>query len=493
MTKLKKVLLAASATTAAAGVFFAADATLAQAATETFHGGVDAKKEYIASDKQFYEPVDHEDAVNYATGAAKAASDYKKQAVAVENDKIIPQKATVAEKEGAVKEAQEKYNNANKVYTDSAKAFGVAGQDGRAIATNYAKETAAAEKAHKDAYDKADKTVKDGLDKAENDIYTKAKEVYGETNASAIVAAVKKGEAFDASKLKENDEASLAATARNTKTAAAVKELSEDAAKQFGEKAKVAEEAFEAGKKALEELYAGYAKIKADLEKAAADAKKEADLRLDSAKNSIELRYNTSQLYGKKGVVKAYKNLLAAKTALATAEEALKEANVQLNAYQNQYAILSAKAELLNVAAAVAIKDHSVDTDTDLKDLTADEKATLDALGIKDQKALKAQAAGAAKALDKALAVENTLGDKTPRPQVHKDPAKKVVKKVVKKVDKKADKKADKTAGQKANADKTAGQKAKVLPKTGAVAGSVAMLGLALASAGSAFTFRRKK
>ncbi|MGM7557540.1 LPXTG cell wall anchor domain-containing protein [Aerococcus christensenii] len=41
--------------------------------------------------------------------------------------------------------------------------------------------------------------------------------------------------------------------------------------------------------------------------------------------------------------------------------------------------------------------------------------------------------------------------------------------------------------------DKTAGQKAKVLPKTGAVAGSVAMLGLALATAGSAFTFRRKK
>ena len=43
------------------------------------------------------------------------------------------------------------------------------------------------------------------------------------------------------------------------------------------------------------------------------------------------------------------------------------------------------------------------------------------------------------------------------------------------------------------NDDKTAGQKAKVLPKTGAVSGSVAMLGLALATAGSAFTFRRKK
>ena len=53
-------------------------------------------------------------------------------------------------------------------------------------------------------------------------------------------------------------------------------------------------------------------------------------------------------------------------------------------------------------------------------------------------------------------------------------------------------KKANKKVADKKD-DKTAGQKAKVLPKTGAVAGSVAMLGLALATAGSAFTFRRKK
>ena len=53
-------------------------------------------------------------------------------------------------------------------------------------------------------------------------------------------------------------------------------------------------------------------------------------------------------------------------------------------------------------------------------------------------------------------------------------------------------KKANKKVSDKKD-DKTAGQKAKVLPKTGAVAGSVAMLGLALATAGSAFTFRRKK
>ena len=53
-------------------------------------------------------------------------------------------------------------------------------------------------------------------------------------------------------------------------------------------------------------------------------------------------------------------------------------------------------------------------------------------------------------------------------------------------------KKANKKVSDKKD-DKTAGQKAKVLPKTGAVAGAVAMLGLALATAGSAFTFRRKK
>ncbi len=53
-------------------------------------------------------------------------------------------------------------------------------------------------------------------------------------------------------------------------------------------------------------------------------------------------------------------------------------------------------------------------------------------------------------------------------------------------------KKANKKVADKKD-DKTAGQKAKVLPKTGAVAGSVAMLGLALVTAGSAFTFRRKK
>lgn len=53
-------------------------------------------------------------------------------------------------------------------------------------------------------------------------------------------------------------------------------------------------------------------------------------------------------------------------------------------------------------------------------------------------------------------------------------------------------KKANKKVADKKD-DKTAGQKAKVLPKTGAVAGPVAMLGLALATAGSAFTFRRKK
>lgn len=53
-------------------------------------------------------------------------------------------------------------------------------------------------------------------------------------------------------------------------------------------------------------------------------------------------------------------------------------------------------------------------------------------------------------------------------------------------------KKANKKVADKKD-DKTTGQKAKVLPKTGAVAGSVAMLGLALATAGSAFTFRRKK
>ena len=53
-------------------------------------------------------------------------------------------------------------------------------------------------------------------------------------------------------------------------------------------------------------------------------------------------------------------------------------------------------------------------------------------------------------------------------------------------------KKANKKVADKKD-DKTAGQKAKVLPKTGAVASSIAMLGLALATAGSAFTFRRKK
>ena len=56
-----------------------------------------------------------------------------------------------------------------------------------------------------------------------------------------------------------------------------------------------------------------------------------------------------------------------------------------------------------------------------------------------------------------------------------------------------ADKKAaDKKAADKKAADKKAAKK-KALPKTGAIAGSVALMGLALASTGSVFAFRRRK
>ncbi|KXB35764.1 LPXTG-motif protein cell wall anchor domain protein, partial [Aerococcus christensenii] len=51
---------------------------------------------------------------------------------------------------------------------------------------------------------------------------------------------------------------------------------------------------------------------------------------------------------------------------------------------------------------------------------------------------------------------------------------------------------ADKKAADKKAAAKKAAKK-KALPKTGAIAGSVALMGLALASTGSVFAFRRRK
>ena len=83
----------------------------------------------------------------------------------------------------------------------------------------------------------------------------------------------------------------------------------------------------------------------------------------------------------------------------------------------------------------------------------------------------------------------------TPAPTPTPAPAAKVEEK--KAEEKKAEEKkaADKKAADKKAADKKAAKKAakKALPKTGAIAGSVALMGLALASTGSVFAFRRRK
>ncbi|MCY3053724.1 LPXTG cell wall anchor domain-containing protein [Aerococcus urinae] len=482
MKDLKKLLLGAAATTAAAGVFFASDVAVAQAA-ETYNG---VTYDYDANAKT--SEMTKSDAVHTAKEAIKHYDAASADAKDAEN-KIVSQEKVVAQEEADLTAAKENYDNKQAALDEANKLAGTDAKNEQEVIN-----------ARNDALDKVGKAYEDKVATIDKE-YTDR------------VTANNRAE-------QEAQEAVNTATT-NVNNA---QELVDNSADASDELKTQYETDLEAAKTALQEAQNALTKAtdfkkedneaaKKDQEEAKAVAKNE----LDEQIRQIQFKYNLdgeggNDRYKQSGLEQAVKDAKAAKDAFEEAEQNLKLARTNLNVYQEQYRLAQAQADKAAGYLAQLSLDQKVDVNEDLQIADKELQANLEELigkgseeVAKEIKDAEGRAEAAQNALDELDKGEEAAADeKDPKAEENEKPTEEDPEAEGKKDNAKADKdnkkdgkdakvvvanEKDEKAKKEAKAEKANAK----LPATGVVVGSVAGLGVALVAAGSAFAFRRRK